>query len=177
MPTNPARNTPWLRLDNTLEHDPAIDAWLHDHTGPLGDIAQHWFSIMRRCGDEVCELLHDGCPVACFGDAPFAYVNVFTAHTNVGFFQGSPAPGYRQVHAPHQTQTRNRYRSHSYPNPASRRLRRHEVPRRKRLAAATHSGVPGDKSNLPQQEYRSRARRNHHASRSYLHQRLCSSSR
>jgi hypothetical protein len=34
-------------------------------------------------------LLHDGCPVACLGDVPFAYVNVFTAHVNVGFFQGA----------------------------------------------------------------------------------------
>jgi hypothetical protein len=47
---------------------------------------------MRHCGDEVRELLHDGCPVACLGDAPFAYVNVFTAHVNVGFFQGSALP-------------------------------------------------------------------------------------
>jgi len=36
--------------------------------------------------------LHDGCPVACFGDAPFGYVNVFTSHVNVGFFQGSALP-------------------------------------------------------------------------------------
>jgi hypothetical protein len=47
---------------------------------------------MRRSGDEVRELLHDGCPVACLGDAPFAYVNVFTAHVNVGFFQGAALP-------------------------------------------------------------------------------------
>ncbi len=32
---------------------------------------------MRKCGDEVRELLHDGCPVACLGDAPFGYVNAF----------------------------------------------------------------------------------------------------
>ena len=44
---------------------------------------------MRKCGDEVRELLHDGCPVACLGDAPFAYVNVFTSHVNVGFFHGA----------------------------------------------------------------------------------------
>jgi len=37
-------------------------------------------------------LLHDGCPVACFGDAPFGYVNVFTSHVNVGFFQGASLP-------------------------------------------------------------------------------------
>ncbi len=44
---------------------------------------------MRKCGDEVRELVHDGCPVACLGDVPFAYVNVFTSHVNVGFFQGA----------------------------------------------------------------------------------------
>ena len=33
--------------------------------------------------------MHDGCPVACVGDAPFGYVNVFRAHVNVGFFTGA----------------------------------------------------------------------------------------
>jgi hypothetical protein len=47
---------------------------------------------MRKCGDEVRELLHDGCPVACLGDAPFGYVNVFTSHVNVGFFHGAALP-------------------------------------------------------------------------------------
>jgi hypothetical protein len=55
----------------------------------LGAIAHQWFEVMRRCGDEVRELLHDGCPVACLGDAPFGYVNVFHSHVNVGFFHGA----------------------------------------------------------------------------------------
>lgn len=59
------------------------------HAGQLGAIALEWFDVMRRCGDEVRELLHDGCPVACLGDAPFGYVNVFTSHVNVGFFHGA----------------------------------------------------------------------------------------
>jgi len=46
----------------------------------------------RPEGDEVREILHDGCPVACLGDAPFGYVNVFTAHVNVGFFHGAGLP-------------------------------------------------------------------------------------
>jgi hypothetical protein len=62
------------------------------HAGELGAIAQQWFQVMRNCGDEVRELFHDGCPVACLGDAPFAYVNVFTAHVNVGFFHGAALP-------------------------------------------------------------------------------------
>jgi hypothetical protein len=78
-----------LRFDGAVERDPAIDAWLKKHTGELGTIAHQWFEVMRKCGDEVRELLHDGCPVACLGDAPFGYVNVFTSHVNVGFFHGA----------------------------------------------------------------------------------------
>lgn len=44
---------------------------------------------LLKCGDEVRELLHDGCPVACLSDVPFAYVNAFTAHFNLGVFQGA----------------------------------------------------------------------------------------
>jgi len=44
---------------------------------------------MRGCGDDVRELLHDGHPTACVADAAFAYVNVFTAHVNIGFFRGA----------------------------------------------------------------------------------------
>jgi len=92
--------TDFLRFNGAVERDPAIDAWLKtkmqtqtkDHAGELGAIAHHWFEVMRKCGDEVRELLHDGCPVACLGDAPFGYVNVFTAHVNVGFFHGAALP-------------------------------------------------------------------------------------
>jgi hypothetical protein len=77
-----------LRFNGGVKRDPAIERWMKEHRGELGEIARHWFAAMRECGDEVRELLHDGCPVACFGDAPFGYVNVYTAHVNVGFFQG-----------------------------------------------------------------------------------------
>jgi hypothetical protein len=78
-----------LRFDGAVARDPAIDAWFDAHAGELGAIAREWFEVMRGCGDEVRELLHDGCPVACLGDVPFGYVNVFTSHVNVGFFQGA----------------------------------------------------------------------------------------
>ena len=81
-----------LRFNGAVERDPAIDAWLMERPGELGAIAQRWFAVMRKCGDEVRELVHDGCPVACLGDAPFGYVNVFTSHVNVGFFQGAALP-------------------------------------------------------------------------------------
>ena len=85
-------NTEILRLNGTIQHDPAIDAWMKNNSGDLGAIARQWFEVMRNCGDEVREVLHDGCPTACLGDAPFAYVNVFTAHVNLGFFQGAVLP-------------------------------------------------------------------------------------
>jgi hypothetical protein len=84
--------TELLRFNGTVERDPAIDAWMNEHRGELGDIARHWFEVMRSCGDEVREILHDGCPNACLGNVPFAYVNIFTSHVSVGFFQGATLP-------------------------------------------------------------------------------------
>ena len=81
-----------LRFNGTVERDPAIAAWMKRHSGELGAIARRWFDVMRECGDEFREVLHDGCPVACLGDAPFGYVNAFTSHVNVGFFHGAALP-------------------------------------------------------------------------------------
>ena len=84
--------TELLRFNGAVERDPAIDAWMKEQPAELVAIAHQWFEVMRKCGDEVRELLHDGCPVACLGDAPFGYVNVFTSHVNVGFFHGAALP-------------------------------------------------------------------------------------
>ncbi len=62
---------------------------MHEQVGELAAIAQRWFEVMRDCGDDVRELLHDGHPTACVEDAAFAYVNAFRAHVNVGFFRGA----------------------------------------------------------------------------------------
>jgi hypothetical protein len=84
--------TELLRFNSTVEHDPAIDEWMKEHQGELGAIAHEWFEVMRKCGDEVREVFHDGCANACLGDAPFGYVNIFTSHVNVGFFHGASLP-------------------------------------------------------------------------------------
>ena len=81
--------TQLLRFPSSVKRDPAIEVWMREHSGELGAIAEHWFEAMRDCGDDVRELLHDGHPTACVGDAAFAYVNAFTAHVNVGFFRGA----------------------------------------------------------------------------------------
>jgi len=81
-----------LRFNGAVERDPAIDSWIKEHAGELGATAHRWFDAMRKCGDEVREVMHDGCPVACLGDAPFGYVNVFRSHVNLGFFHGASLP-------------------------------------------------------------------------------------
>jgi hypothetical protein len=78
-----------FRFPSSVKRDPAIEVWMREHAGELGAIAQRWFEVMRDCGGDVRELLHDGHPTACVGDAAFAYVNAFKAHVNVGFFRGA----------------------------------------------------------------------------------------
>jgi hypothetical protein len=78
-----------LRFSGAVQSEPAIDRWLDERPNALGSIARTWFAQMRQCGTDVVELMHDGCPTACVQDAPFAYVNVYRAHVNVGFFHGA----------------------------------------------------------------------------------------
>ena len=78
-----------LRFPSSVKRDSAMEAWMRTHSDELGAIAQRWFEVMRGCGADVRELLHDGHPTACVGDAAFAYVNAFKAHVNVGFFRGA----------------------------------------------------------------------------------------
>src|SRR6266536_1626608 len=147
-----------LRFDGAVERDPAIEAWMKAHAGELGAIAHQWFEVMRKCGDEVRELLHDGCPVACLGDAPFGYVNVFTSHVNVGFFHGRSAAGSDplvarqwQVHAPCEAETRNVYKRRVHKRRSPKKAHRRSVfgykgARRKRLAAKART--QGHESDL-----------------------------
>lgn len=78
-----------MRFPSSVKRDPAIEVWMQEHSGELGAIARRWFELMRGCGEDVRELLHDGHPTACVGEAAFAYVNAFKAHVNVGFFRGA----------------------------------------------------------------------------------------
>jgi hypothetical protein len=81
--------TQLMGFSSSIKRDPAIEVCMHKHSGQWGAIAQRWFEVMRACGDDVRELLHDGHPTACVDDAAFGYVNVFKAHVNVGFFRGA----------------------------------------------------------------------------------------
>lgn len=81
-----------LRFSGTLRRDPRIEAWFAGGTDPLRWMVRTWFEKMRDCGDDVREVFHDGCPVACVEDAPFGYVNAFKAHASVGFYRGATLP-------------------------------------------------------------------------------------
>ncbi len=81
-----------LTFSGAVEQDPAIDQWLETRSGELASIASDWFAVMRGCGANVRELMHDGYATVCVQDAPFAYVGAFSSHVNVGFFHGASLP-------------------------------------------------------------------------------------
>lgn len=76
-------------LEGGRSHDPAVQRWFESRQSELGDLARRWFDEMRKSGDDVVELLHDGHPTACVRDLAFGYVNAFRDHVNVGFFLGA----------------------------------------------------------------------------------------
>jgi hypothetical protein len=77
-----------MRFPSAVPRDPRVDAWFADGD-ELRRLAEPWFERMRGCGSDVRELLQDGWPTACVGDAAFGYVAAFKAHANVGFFHGA----------------------------------------------------------------------------------------
>jgi hypothetical protein len=81
-----------LTFGGGSEHDPKVEAWFYNTSDPLRFAAREWWGRIRGCGDDVLELFHDGCPVALVQDAPFAYVNAFSAHASVGFHRGAFLP-------------------------------------------------------------------------------------
>jgi hypothetical protein len=78
-----------MRFPSARKRDATIEAWLSGPPDELSDLVRPWYAKMRACGDDVRELMHDGYPTACVHDAAFAYVGIFRAHANVGFFYGA----------------------------------------------------------------------------------------
>lgn len=81
-----------FEFPTAVRREPAVEEWFDARPDGLGIIARRWFEVMRACGDDVREVLHDGHPTACVGSAAFGYVNAFKTHLNVGFFQGTELP-------------------------------------------------------------------------------------
>ncbi len=78
-----------FRLNDTVRRDPRIETWFSGFADPLRLMTRIWFDHMCGCGDDVRQVMHDGCPTACVGDVAFGYVNAFKAHASVGFFCGA----------------------------------------------------------------------------------------
>ncbi len=81
-----------MLFPGAVERDPAVDAWFSDTGYPLRLMVRPWYDRIRACGGDVRELMHDFCPTACVGQAAFAYVNAFSKHANIGFYQGASLP-------------------------------------------------------------------------------------
>lgn len=77
-----------FRFPAARRHDPAVESWFAA-ADPLRALVQPWFGVLRACGADVCELIHDGRPTACVRDAAFAYVDAYAAHAGIGFWFGA----------------------------------------------------------------------------------------
>jgi hypothetical protein len=81
-----------LDLNDTFESDPDIERWWPSKSPALSALARTWYDVMKDCGPDVRESLHNGYPAACLDRYPFTYVDAFTAHVNVGFYCGAFLP-------------------------------------------------------------------------------------
>jgi hypothetical protein len=129
--------TELLRFNGAVERDPAIDAWMKEHAGGLGDIAHEWFEVMRKCGDEVRELLHDGisgrCALRLRQCIQFARKRgVLSRGSAAG--SGALVARRRQVHAPCEAETWNGHKRRSAKQAHRCGLLGYKGARRKRLA-------------------------------------------
>ena len=78
-----------LHFPAAVKHEPAIDAWLQAQRDDLRPFVQTWFTALRRCGEDIRELMHDGWPTACVETAAFAHVAAYQNHVSVYFFFGA----------------------------------------------------------------------------------------
>lgn len=80
-----------FRFASAVRRHPEIEAWFSSDD-PLRQRVMAWFERLRDAGGDVRELLHDGHPTACVDEAAFAYVDAFTAHAAIGFYEGASLP-------------------------------------------------------------------------------------
>ena len=79
-------------LNSSFEFDLKIDRWWSTKPPELSSLARKWFEVMKMCGPDVKESLHNGYPAACLDVYPFAYVDAFRSHINVGLYCGAFLP-------------------------------------------------------------------------------------
>ena len=74
-----------------------FEPWLEQKPQELHDLARKWHQSIQQCGMDVNMIFHDNYPIGCVEDVPFAYVNVFSNHMNLGFFHGADLPDPTQI--------------------------------------------------------------------------------
>lgn len=72
-----------------MRPDFAVERWLLEQTGEIGVPTRQWFQVMRDCGNDVRELMHEVHPTACAGEAAFAYVGAYRTPVNVSSHRGA----------------------------------------------------------------------------------------
>ena len=80
-----------FRFSGAVRRHAEVEAWF-SADDPLRQLAHGWFERLRASGEDVREVLHDGHPTACADDAAFAYVDAFSAHASIGFYEGASLP-------------------------------------------------------------------------------------
>jgi hypothetical protein len=65
-----------MRYPDSTRRHLAVAAWIEAHADELGAVARRWFEVLCASGSDVREILHDGQPTACVGDAAFAHVDM-----------------------------------------------------------------------------------------------------
>jgi len=80
-----------FRFSGAVRRHPDVEVWFAA-ADPLRQLVAAWFERLRDGGPDVRELLHDGHPTVCVEDAAFAYVDAFSAHAAIGFYEGASLP-------------------------------------------------------------------------------------
>lgn len=71
--------------------DAAVARWFAA-PDPLRALLAPWYAVARGCGPDTRELIHDGRPTICVGDAAFVYLDAYSAHAAIGFYFGAELP-------------------------------------------------------------------------------------
>ncbi|MEQ8424245.1 MAG: DUF1801 domain-containing protein [Cyclobacteriaceae bacterium] len=86
-----------LRYSGKDLQDLTMEQWLESKAPELRPIAVKYFNEIKKCGKDVEDIFHDGYPMGCVDSSPFAYVNAFSNHVNVGFFYGADLEDARGI--------------------------------------------------------------------------------
>ena len=74
-----------FELNKSHVFDPEIAEWWEIKPRPLSNLAKRWFQKIKGYAPDIRETIHDGFPAACIDRFPFAYVDSFKSHVNMGF--------------------------------------------------------------------------------------------